>query len=130
MEKCSKCSGKGYISYYSNIQNGICFLCDGVGYTFKNKSERDEFFDVVKLFELKDSMKSEIGIPLNLTIEEYFNMPTLERYKFRLEKMEALDYLDDLIECSKLDEAADHGYDNYEDYVSDMELEAWLDSDY
>jgi len=31
METCTKCSGKGQISSYSHVNNGICFDCSGSG---------------------------------------------------------------------------------------------------
>lgn len=29
---CDRCSGKGYIAMFTNVQNGICFKCKGYGY--------------------------------------------------------------------------------------------------
>jgi hypothetical protein len=33
MKRCSKCHGAGIIPYYHHISSGICFSCNGVGYT-------------------------------------------------------------------------------------------------
>lgn len=32
--KCKRCNGKGYLSAYRHVQNGVCFGCGGKG--FKN----------------------------------------------------------------------------------------------
>ena len=128
MQKCARCNGKGYIDIYKNTQNGICFICYGDGYTFKNKSQKDEFHKVKYLFDLEESKKDELMITIN--IEEYFKMPPLERDAFYKEKSDLLNDLIDLIECGKRDLAADAGYDSYEEYEDDMRLEAMLESDW
>ena len=30
-DRCSKCSGKGYIPGYAHVMNGVCFKCGGTG---------------------------------------------------------------------------------------------------
>lgn len=39
--KCSKCKGKGRISAFSHVNNGICFECYGLGYKL-NKNKKTE----------------------------------------------------------------------------------------
>lgn len=29
--KCPRCGGKGYLSYYGHVENGVCFKCEGNG---------------------------------------------------------------------------------------------------
>lgn len=128
MQKCARCNGKGYIDIYKDTQNGICFICYGDGYTFKNKCEENEFHMVKYLFNLDESKKQQLDI--NISIEEYFKMPPLERYSFYQKKSDLLDDLDDLIECGKHDLAAEAGYDSYEEYEEEMRLEAMLESDW
>lgn len=42
MEKltCKKCKGKGYLADYEHIQNGKCFVCDGLGYITKDSGKK------------------------------------------------------------------------------------------
>lgn len=39
--KCSKCKGKGRISAFSHVNNGICFECYGLGYKLNNNQKTE-----------------------------------------------------------------------------------------
>lgn len=39
--KCSKCKGKGRISAFSHVNNGICFECYGLGYELNNNQKTE-----------------------------------------------------------------------------------------
>ncbi len=45
---CERCNGRGYIPYYSHVQNGVCFKCGGDGYLNNQAYSGMKFFSLVK----------------------------------------------------------------------------------
>ena len=96
-DKCNNCMGKGYISYYNHIADGICFKCKGKGYINVKLQKTNKNFN-------KDIMQNKS----ELTIMDYIHIKALKENEIYKNKKELV-----------MTETIDEGLEDFFNFISE-----------